>query len=134
MEVIRDLCDRVVVLEQGRVVEQGDVWQVFGDPQHDVTRALLGTLQPAGHDVPSAQAAAILLDLHYTGASGHEPELSAIAALFGGRTHLVQGGIERIQGRALGRLRVRVEASSGGLDALLQQARQIADRVEQVGA
>ncbi|EJM42629.1 ABC-type metal ion transport system, ATPase component [Pseudomonas sp. GM33] len=133
MEVIRDLCDRVVVLEQGRVVEQGDVWQVFGDPQHDVTRALLGTLQSAGHDVPSAQAsAAILLDLHFTGASGHEPELSAIAALFGGRTHLVQGGIERIQGRALGRLRVRVEAASGAVDALLQQARQIADRVERV--
>ncbi|MCP2067444.1 NIL domain-containing protein [Pseudomonas laurylsulfatiphila] len=106
-----------------------------GDPQHDVTRALLGTLQPAVHDVPSAQtSAAILLDLHYTGASGHEPELSAIAALFGCRTHLVQGGIERIQGRALGRLRVRVEAPSGGRDVLLQQARQIADRVERVHA
>ncbi|MFS2197839.1 methionine ABC transporter ATP-binding protein [Pseudomonas sp. Pseusp3] len=140
MEVIRDLCDRVVVMEHGRVVEQGDVWQVFGDPRHHVTRALLGTLLPADHDVssapePSAQEPAeILLDLHYTGASGHEPELSAIAALFGCRTHLVQGGIERIQGRALGCLRVRVEATVGGLDVLLQQARQIADRVEQAGA
>ncbi|MVW85939.1 methionine ABC transporter ATP-binding protein [Pseudomonas sp. PB101] len=134
MEVIRDLCDRVVVLENGRVVEQGDVWQVFGDPRHDVTRSLLGTLQPAVHDAPSESGAQIMLDLHYTGASGHEPELSAIAALFGCRTHLVQGGIERIQGRALGCLRVRVEASGGGLEALLQRARQIADRVERAGA
>ncbi|MGF6091871.1 methionine ABC transporter ATP-binding protein [Pseudomonas sp. 18173] len=135
MEVIRDLCDRVVVMEHGRVVEQGDVWRVFGDPRHDVTRALLGTLLPAGHEASSAQEpAGILLDLHYTGASGHEPELSAIAALFGCRTHLVQGGIERIQGRALGCLRVRVEAASGGWDALLQQARQIADRVERASA
>ncbi|MEO6677302.1 MAG: ATP-binding cassette domain-containing protein, partial [Pseudomonas sp.] len=35
MAVIRDICDRVVVLEHGRVVEQGPVWEVFGNPQHE---------------------------------------------------------------------------------------------------
>ena len=45
MAVIRDLCHRVVVLEQGRIVEQGPVWQVFGDPQHDVSKTLLAPLQ-----------------------------------------------------------------------------------------
>jgi D-methionine transport system ATP-binding protein len=32
MAVIRDICHRVVVLERGAVVEQGEVWQVFGAP------------------------------------------------------------------------------------------------------
>ena len=34
MSVIREICDRVLVLEQGRVAEEGPVWQVFGSPQH----------------------------------------------------------------------------------------------------
>ncbi|KAB0490163.1 methionine ABC transporter ATP-binding protein [Pseudomonas vancouverensis] len=135
MEVIRDLCDCVVVLEQGRVVEQGEVWQVFGEPQHQVTHALLGRLQSVEQGTTAQpESAGLLLDLYYTGASGHEPELSAIAAQLGHRTHLVQGSIERIQGRALGRLRVRVEAPRQGFAALLQQARQVADRVERVDA
>ncbi|EXF42874.1 ABC transporter-like protein [Pseudomonas sp. BAY1663] len=41
MAVIREICDRVVVLEQGEVVEQGPVWRVFGAPWHEVTRTLL---------------------------------------------------------------------------------------------
>ncbi|SDP58344.1 peptide/nickel transport system ATP-binding protein [Klenkia soli] len=39
--VVQHLCDRVLVLEAGRVVEQGPVPQVFGAPAHPVTAGLL---------------------------------------------------------------------------------------------
>ncbi|OOW04756.1 ABC transporter [Pseudomonas sp. MF6396] len=135
MEVIRELCDRVVVLEAGEVVEQGEVWRVFGCPCHEVTRTLLRTLHPGGaHDLASASAGDWLLDLHYTGARGQAPELSAISAALGYPTHLVQANIERIQGRILGRLRVRVEAPEQVCAQVLQQARTVADSVERVAA
>ncbi|MFK0089208.1 methionine ABC transporter ATP-binding protein [Pseudomonas sp. NPDC090755] len=130
MEVIRDLCDRVVVLERGEVVEQGEVWQVFGNPRHEVTRTLLHTAQPGASEVRASKA--LLLDLHYTGASGHEPELTAITCALGYTTRLVQGSLERIQGRTLGRLRVRVEAPAEVFAQVLEQARQVADRIEPV--
>lgn len=41
MAVIREICDRVVVLECGRIVEQGEVWEVFGDPRHAAFSARL---------------------------------------------------------------------------------------------
>lgn len=41
LEAVRALCDRVLVLECGRVVEQGDTRSVFAHPQHPHTRALL---------------------------------------------------------------------------------------------
>jgi len=41
MHVIHSLCDRVAVMEQGRIVEQGRVLDVFLDPQHATTRSLL---------------------------------------------------------------------------------------------
>jgi D-methionine transport system ATP-binding protein len=46
MSVIREICDWVAVLDQGRVLEQGPVWQVFSDPHSELTRRLLRTVRP----------------------------------------------------------------------------------------
>jgi peptide/nickel transport system ATP-binding protein len=44
MGVVADLADRVVVMNQGRVVEQGTVAELFADPKQDYTRQLLGSV------------------------------------------------------------------------------------------
>ena len=41
LAVARRICGRIAVMEHGQVVEQGTVAEVFGNPQADVTRALL---------------------------------------------------------------------------------------------
>jgi D-methionine transport system ATP-binding protein len=46
MSVIREVCDRVAVLDQGRIVEQGAVWDVFAHPRTELTRRLLRTVRP----------------------------------------------------------------------------------------
>jgi D-methionine transport system ATP-binding protein len=46
MSVIREICDRVAVLDQGRILEQGVVWKVFSQPQQPLTRRLLRTVRP----------------------------------------------------------------------------------------
>jgi D-methionine transport system ATP-binding protein len=130
MEVIREVCDTVAVIERGQVVETGPVWQVFGAPQHDATRALLRTLV---HDLPADLAARVkplhevtsgdaqvLLDVRFTGADEREPDLGALAhalSVEGGRVSFVHGGIDRIQGHAQGRLVVTAQIpTAAGLD------------------
>jgi D-methionine transport system ATP-binding protein len=154
MEVIREVCDTVAVIERGEVVESGPVWRVFGDPQHDATRALLRTLV---HDLPAdlaervkpvrelthADDARILLDVRFTGADAREPDLGALAAALsveGGRVNFVHGGIDRIQGHAQGRLvvsaQVRVNAGTNAqtqIATLLERARRYANHVEVLG-
>ena len=44
--VVREIADRVYVMYCSRIVEQGTVEQVMGDPQHPYTRALLDTVPP----------------------------------------------------------------------------------------
>jgi D-methionine transport system ATP-binding protein len=46
MSVIREICDWVAVLDQGQVLEQGPVWQVFSEPRSELTRRLLRTVRP----------------------------------------------------------------------------------------
>ncbi|MEV6389778.1 ABC transporter ATP-binding protein [Nocardia xishanensis] len=57
MGVVADLADRVVVMRDGRVVEQAPVDQLFADPKADYTRALLAAVPHLGaRRVKSAEA------------------------------------------------------------------------------
>ncbi|MQG93538.1 methionine ABC transporter ATP-binding protein [Pseudomonas sp. MN1F] len=128
MQVIRDLCDRVAVLEQGRIVEAGEVWQVFGNPQHPVSRILLSDAAlPHKATAPGRR----YIDLHYTGNQQLQPDLPAISAALGEGVSLHSASIEPIQGRCLGRLRLAISNATPA-EVLMQRASRLADRVEWV--
>ena len=44
MGVVADLADRVVVMYEGKVVEQATATKLFGSPQHPYTQRLLASL------------------------------------------------------------------------------------------
>jgi D-methionine transport system ATP-binding protein len=141
MAVIRDICQQVVVLERGRIVEQGAVWQVFGDPRHEVSKTLLAPLQAALpvalqarlQPRPSSPDAALVLNLKVSGTDHEAPELSTLFTSLGGRISLLQGGIEPIQGRPLGQLVVSVADSPHSHEQIIVRARQWATQVEVLG-
>ncbi|WP_065261158.1 methionine ABC transporter ATP-binding protein [Pseudomonas bananamidigenes] len=141
MAVIREICDRVVVLEHGRIVEQGPVWEVFGNPQHEVSQTLLAPLQHALPEElqsrlqarPLSSEASVVLRLQFTGNQQDEPDLAALFAALGGRVKLLQGGVERIQGHALGQLLLAVAGSTLNAEELRQRAGQWAQRTEVLG-
>lgn len=51
MGVVADLADEVVVMYRGKVVEQGDVEQIFHNPQHPYTKKLLAAVPRIGQDL-----------------------------------------------------------------------------------
>ncbi|MGR3887314.1 methionine ABC transporter ATP-binding protein [Pseudomonas sp. 1152_12] len=141
MAVIREICDRVGVLEHGRIVEQGPVWHVFGNPQHEVSKTLLAPLQ---HRLPeelqsrlqltqTCADAALVLRLQFTGSATEEPDLAALFNALGGRVRLLQGGVERIQGHALGQLLLAVNGSPHNAEELRHRAGRWAQQVEVLG-
>jgi peptide/nickel transport system ATP-binding protein len=44
LHVVKLLCDRLIVMRNGQIVEQGPTEKVMGDPQADYTRALLAAI------------------------------------------------------------------------------------------
>jgi D-methionine transport system ATP-binding protein len=145
MAVIREICDRVAVLEKGRVVELGEVWRVFGDPRSEATRALL---RPLLHDVPQelleglgkvddatrlSPTRGLLLALNFTGESRQEPDLGRLAQVLRGGVQLLHGGIDRIQSRPQGRLLVAVSTALPDVAAVREAVRGVADRIEILG-
>ena len=72
--VVRKMADRVCVMTQGEIVEQGRAAQVFDAPRHDYTRRLLAA-EPSGEPVPATVGAPVVmtaegLSVHYNLARG----------------------------------------------------------------
>jgi peptide/nickel transport system ATP-binding protein len=44
LSVVRHLCDRVAIMYQGRIVEEGEAGTIYADPQHDYTKRLLAAV------------------------------------------------------------------------------------------
>ena len=67
--IVAKMCDQLVVMYAGRVVEYGPVSRIFNDPMHPYTRALLNSI-PRMSDA----------DQRLTAIDGQPPDLSATAA------------------------------------------------------
>jgi oligopeptide/dipeptide ABC transporter ATP-binding protein len=50
LNVVRLLCDRVLVMYLGKIVEQGPAGEIFTDPRHPYTRALISAIPQADPD------------------------------------------------------------------------------------
>jgi peptide/nickel transport system ATP-binding protein len=59
LPVVANVCQRVLVLYGGRIVEEGGVQDVFGDPWHPYTRALLDAIPPLDEDLADRKLKAI---------------------------------------------------------------------------
>lgn len=115
MQVIKQICSRVAVMEGGRIVETGAVIDVFQQPQHATTRALISDV--IAHDLPASvltraqncqplagqqDAEKHLVRLSFVGEGVEKPVLSEISRCLGVDFHFMHGQIDEIQGRAIG--------------------------------
>lgn len=53
--VVAEVCDRVLVMYAGQVVEEGDIHEIFHSPSHPYTRALLASIPKRGKRVPGSR-------------------------------------------------------------------------------
>ncbi len=121
MDVIRTVCDRVAVIESGRIVETGQVLQVFLHPQHDATRALLSESGLDGGEGWRTLAQSLtgrLVRLSFRGQATASPLLSRLSRDLRLDLSILQGSVGRIKDTPYGQLVVAVQGASSDLDAL----------------
>jgi peptide/nickel transport system ATP-binding protein len=56
LSVVHEVCDRVAVMQNGEIVEAGDADEVYGNPRHDYTVSLLGSIPRLDGTLPKASA------------------------------------------------------------------------------
>jgi D-methionine transport system ATP-binding protein len=113
MDVIRAVADRVAVLDQGRVIESGRVIDIFLDPQHATTRALLAEsgIETASLEFSSSRSGQRLLRLTYQGESVATPLLSQLTRELDLDFAILQGSVGCIKDVPYGELIVAVASA-----------------------
>ena len=131
MQVIKQIADRVAVLDAGQVVEQGAVVDVFTRPQHAVTRSLIEEILPqslpASVYTHAAHARAALpeghsgqlLRLSVAGDAAGQPLLSRLIREYGVDLSVLHGQVDDIQGHTVGALTVLLSGPASAVNGAL---------------
>ena len=116
MQVIREICDQVVVIEQGEIVESGHVWSVFSRPQKTITQELLSLEQLdlpfAVQPLPNADSEQLILKLRYESPIHQTVDLKHIFEQFDTPVQLYQSHVDSIQAHLIGAFIVAVPAQA----------------------
>ncbi|MBO3663454.1 methionine ABC transporter ATP-binding protein [Microbacterium stercoris] len=135
MDVIRRIADKVAVMEDGRVVEHGSVYDVFSNPQNDTTRRFVGSV--LDHEAADTTLGRIrevhtgrLVRIHVGNRETNDPFLSRIARRHEVDFNVVYGGVSELQSRLFGTLTVELLGAGERVDAAVTELRELAEVVE----
>lgn len=132
MDVVRRVCDRVAVLDAGRIVEHGTVADVFLHPQHATTRRFVNEALPeeaAGEQVLYQHVPGRIMRLSFRGEATWSPTLGRVTRESGVDFNILAGRVDRIKDLPYGQLTLAMQGVN--VDTALQALRDAGIEVEE---
>ncbi|MFA9493619.1 methionine ABC transporter ATP-binding protein [Streptococcus sp. E17BB] len=113
MQIVKDICHRVAVMQNGELIEEGTVLDIFSHPKQDLTRDFIKVA--TGIDealakiyqqeiVKNLPAQSALVQLKYAGQMTDEPVLNDIDRRYQVTSNILYGNIEILDGVPVGEL------------------------------
>jgi D-methionine transport system ATP-binding protein len=109
MEVVRDACSLVSVLDEGRVVEQGSVTDIFTQPKAAITKEFMANIRAANYVQWSEQKGGYVL--RFEGSKTDEPLVNELIKKFDIEVNIRGGGIQDVQSKKVGVLRADISGA-----------------------
>ena len=141
MAVVKEICNKVAVMEKGRVVEEGDVFSIFANPQEALTQNFIKTtsnlrkiedLVYEGSPVVDLKPGELIVRLSYIEKNISEPLISAMTYKFNVILNIIFANIEIIQDAPIGGTVAIMSGKSEDIDAALDYLRDKNVGVEEI--
>ena len=142
MQVIKDICDKVAVIEDGVIAEQGPVAEVFLNPRQKITKDFIGVLM--GNDLPAElrgvpiseapiEGGKLLVRLTFFGESANAPVISDLVKGHNIDAAILYGNIDAIKDTPYGRMLLGLSGTPGTVEEALSFLREKDLRIEVIG-
>ncbi|SDL17222.1 methionine ABC transporter ATP-binding protein [Lacicoccus qingdaonensis] len=125
MHVIRKICDRAAVMQDGKVVETGKVLQLFQNPSHSVTKRFVKddindeettlALDEVRELFPDSK----ILKIGFVGSKSKTPVVSRVIKQFDLNMNILSGNIKQTNNESYGHLYVAMEIDSETLQKVI---------------
>lgn len=128
MQVVKEICTRAAVMENGRVVEEGNIFKIFSEPRENITKNFIEStssltniyeLIKDGSTVVDIKENEKILKLKYLENSTSEPIISIVSREFKVDTSIIFGNIEIIQDSPLGGLIVIIRGEENQINSVI---------------
>lgn len=134
MDVVKDICDRVAVMENGYVVEEGNTIDVFDHPQQPITKDFIDTathigkiyeLIEEGNPLTELAPGAKMLLLSYSSLNTKDAVISQVSRKFNVDASIIFGNVEVLKSLPFGKLVITLSGTPENIEhavAYFQQA------------
>lgn len=132
MEVVKDICDRVAVMDKGKVVETGYTTEVFSKPQKPITKSFIETasnisriydLIEAGDKFTEINEGDKILILTYSNLNTKDALISYISREYGVDASIIFANVELMKDKPLGKLVIIIKGSPEGIEKAIEYLR-----------
>lgn len=139
MAVVKEICDRVAVMEKGHVVEEGSIVSIFSKPQAQVTKDFIATtgnisrIYEMIHEdsaLTQVKEGQRLVKLNYDAVNTSKALISEISRLFYVDTNIIFGNVEIIKDSPLGDLVVILSGKKEQIDNAIAYLKEHKVKVE----
>lgn len=139
MAVVKDICHKVAIMENGYVVEQGNIVDVFSNPTHQVTKDFLDTtssiskiyeLVEKDSEICRLSKGEVLALLKYDSSNASVSLISQISREYQVDTNIIFGNIEVIQNSPIGELVVILSGSDENVKKAIEHLQSSSVKVE----
>ncbi len=129
MAVVKDICNRVAVMDHGEVIEEGEVFSVFATPKKKLTRDFIKTtsnlqkieeLIEDGSPVAAINKGELIVRLSYVEKNTSEPLISSVTQKFGITLNIIFADVEIVQNAPIGGTVAIISGDSAKIDNALQ--------------
>ncbi|OCA86075.1 methionine ABC transporter ATP-binding protein [Bacillus sp. FJAT-27225] len=103
MNVVKEICDRMAIMQDGKIIEKGTVYDVFSNPQTDLAKEFISSV--VSYDVPEAilqKCKGTIVKVTFKGDVAGEGVISDTLKTFNVKGNFLHGSIEYIGGAPLG--------------------------------
>ncbi|MGY4689047.1 methionine ABC transporter ATP-binding protein [Salibacterium sp. K-3] len=125
MHVIRKICHRVAVMEEGKIVEQGDVLEVFRYPKEEMTKEFVKQItepeetMDAVYDL-AGDGSAPVVKLTFVGEDAEQPVMTELIRHCGVGVNILQGKLSKTRHGSYGTLFVQLQGDREHMDEALR--------------